>query len=402
MCLTEKDLKSKGFNLENEKLLYLKIKEAFIIRIQKNVRTMIAIKKYKIFKIINSQTIIIQKIFRGYKKRKNIKSELKKFKHDIHKKCIEIMNSFKKEWDKIQDKQRIEIHINSLSYDSYNNCKIDKFILKEGLQLNRLIRLIDQNIEIIYILPFNISEEILSYYYTTLKDLGIDNIESKVHFLIPEACEFLPNNYSLSKLLYLSPKTMNQIKILTRNKYSYIIPGIVNQVEEYLSYILEIPILMGNLEKINLIFNKSGIKNVLEMNDIPFPISAWDIKSSEEFYSSLSHLIAVYPAIRVWVLKANNDINGNTVAYLDTGKSELIEQLKKEKKNNSNFTVELFQEKLYFQIKNIIMKHIEFCYINFYHNWNEYLENFLKNKGIIEACPTKGLDGIMGMPCIPL
>ena len=138
------------------------------------------------------------------------------------------------------------------------------------------------------------------------------------------------------------------------------------------------------------------------MNNIPFPISAWNIRSTEEFYSSLSHLIATYPAIRIWVIKANNDINGKTVAYLDTDKIELIEQLKKIKKIDKNFTVELFQEKLYYQIKNILNKHIHFCYPNFYHNWNEYLQMLLRNRGVIEACPTKELEGIMGIPCIPL
>ena len=402
LCLTEKDMKEKGLDPENEKLLYLKIKEAFIIRIQKMVRKMLAIKKFKIFQFKSIESIIIQKYFRRYIKRKNINYKIKKFKKEIHQKYIEILNNFKKEWDNNQEKLRVEIHINSISYDSYNNCKIDKYILKESLQINRLIRLIDPNLEIIYILPFNISDEILSYYYSTLKAVGIENIEKRVHFLVPEACDFLPNNFSLSKLLYLSPKTLNQIKILSKNKYSYIIPGIVGEIEECLSYILEIPMLMGNLEKINLIFNKSGIKNTLEMNDIPFSISAWDIKSIEEFYSSLSHLIATYPSIRIWIMKANDDINGNSIAYLDTGKIEVINQLKNIQKIDKNFTVELFQEKLYYQIKNIIIKNIVFCYPNFYHNWNEYLQIFLKNYGIIEACPTKGLEGIMGRPCIPL
>ena len=402
MCLTEKDLKDKGLDPENEKLLYLKIKEAFIIRIQKSIRKMFAIKKYKHLKIYNNQAIIIQKYFRRYIKRKNIVYDIEKFKNEVHKKYIEIMNNFKKNWDDNQDKLRIEIHINSLSYDCYTNCKIDKFILKESLQLNRLIRLIDPNLEIIYILPFNLSDEILTYYYTTLKAAGIENIERRVHFFIPEACDYLPNNFSLSKLLYFSPRTLNQIKILSKYKFTYIIPGLVGTVEEFLTYNLEKPMLMGNLDKINLMFNKSGLKNVLEMNNIPFPISAWDIKSIEEFYSSLSHLIANYPSIRIWIIKANNDINGKTVAYLDTGKIELIEQLKKIKKMDKKFTVELFQEKLYYQIKNILNKNIHFCYPNFYHNWNEYLEMFLKNKGIIEACPTKELEGIMGIPCIPL
>ena len=33
---------------------------------------------------------------------------------------------------------------------------------------------------------------------------------------------------------------------------------------------------------------------------------------------------------------------------------------------------------------------------------NEYLTKFLDGKGIIECCPTKDLDGVMGNPCIPM
>ena len=159
---------------------------------------------------------------------------------------------------------------------------------------------------------------------------------------------------------------------------------------------------MGNPEKINTLFNKSGVKSFLEMNEIPFPMSAWDIKTSEEFYSSLAHLIAIYPSIRIWIMKSNNDINGRTISYLDTDKIDFIAQLKKDKKKDKYITVEFFQEKLYYQLKNIVNKNIVFCYPNFFNDWNEYLDNYLSNKGIIEACPTKYLDGIMGHPCIPI
>lgn len=401
-CLTEKDLKVKELDFESEKYFYDKIKEIFVIKIQRMVRRMFAIIKYNYLKLLNIYSIIIQKNFRCYFHRKKAKQIKYNYKLLIHNKYIEILNDFKKNWDNNKERLRIEIHINSLSYDRDNNCNIDKYILKESLQLNRLIRLIDSNLEIIYIFPYNVPEEVLAYYYSNLEKVGIENIKKRVHFLVPEACEYLPNNFSLSKLLYLSPKTLNQIKILTRNKFTYIIPGVVGPIEEYLSYNLEIPILMSNLNKINLMFNKSGIKNILEMNEIPFPISAWDIKESEEFYSSLSHLIATYPTIKIWIMKTNNDINGKTIAYLDTGKNEFINQLKKEKKMNINFTTKIFQEKLYYQIKNIIAKEIVFSYPNFYHNWNEYFQMFLKNSGVIEACPTSDLDGIMGRPCIPL
>ena len=61
--------------------------------------------------------------------------------------------------------------------------------------------------------------------------------------------------------------------------------------------------MMGNKSQIDLIFNKSGIKSLFELNEIPFPISAWDIKTEEEFYSSLAHLIVTYPTIQVGTKK---------------------------------------------------------------------------------------------------
>ena len=402
MCLSEKELKAKGINPEDERLLYTRIKELFIIRIQSAFRRRRAIRKYKLLKILNIRSRIIQSHIRGYLQRKKIKKEKEIFKNEIHNKYIEILNDFKKNYDINKEMQKIEIHINSLTYESPINCTIDKYMLKESLQLNRLIRLKHKNIKIIYILPFNLSEDILSYYYSTLEAVDIEDIKNRVEFIVPEACEYFPEYFSLSKLLYLSPKTLNIIKIKCKNKYSYIIPGMVGQIEEKISYLLDIPILMGNPEKINSLFNKSGIKSFLEINEIPFPMSAWDIKTSEEFYSSLAHLIAIYPSIRIWIMKSNNDINGRSISYLDTNKIDFIVQLKKEKKNNKHMTVELFQEKLYYQLKNIINKHIVFCYKNFYKNWDEYLENYLSNKGIIEACPTKYLDGIMGHPCIPM
>lgn len=119
---------------------------------------------------------------------------------------------------KIQDSSRIEIHINSISYDSYTNCLIDKYTMKESLQLNRLIRLVDPNIEIIYILPFHISDDILNYNFAILENMGIKDIENRLHLIVPEATEYIPSNYSLSKLLYLSPNTIKEIKEIIKNK----------------------------------------------------------------------------------------------------------------------------------------------------------------------------------------
>ena len=401
-CLTNEDLQQKGLDPSNEKQLYQKIKEAFIIRIQTMIRRKLAFNRYQFYKIITINVIYLQSHYRRFIAAKKAKKLLQEERKNIHLKFMEMFNDFKTKWDNIQDLTRIEIHFYSISNDSYHNCLIDKFSMKECLQLDRLIRLVDSNLEIIYILPCQIPDEILTYYFSLLESIGVKNIENRLHLIIPEATEYFPNNYSLSKLLYLSPKTIQQIKDLTIDRYTYIVPGIISPLEENISYLLEKPIFMGNKDQIDLIFNKSGIKSAFELNDISFPISAWDIKTEEEFYSSLAHLIATYPTIQVWIFKCNLDSNGKGIAYLNISDIEIINDLKYEKKINPEFTNEIYQEKLYYQLKNILSKNIKFCYKNLYSNWNEYIKKFLEEKGIIECCPTKNLEGIINNPCLPI
>ena len=401
-CLANDEIESNGFNVKDEQNLYQKIREAFIIRIQKMIRKKLAYNKYQFLKALNINVTFLQSHYRRYIIQKKSKKMLEEEKTNIHNRFMELFNEFKSKWDKIQNKARTEIHYFSISNDSYTNCLIDKFSLKEALQLNRLIRLVDPNLEIIYILPFNLNDEILTYYISLLENIGIKNIEDRLHFFVPEATEFFPSNYNLAKLIYFSPKLISEIKSMIKYKETYIIPGEISHLDERLCYIFDKPIMMGNINQIDLIFNKSGIKSVLELNEIPFPISAWDIKTEEEFYSSLAHLIVTYPAIQIWLFKCNLETNGKGIAYLNIGNINVINEFKLEQKSNPEFTNELYQERLYYLLNNILNKNVKFSFPNLYTNWEQFLQKFLAQKGVIECCPTKNLDGIMNNPCLPL
>ena len=404
ICLNQNDLEEKVYDPNNENVIYEKIKIAFIIRIQKNYRRYLSFKKYQNLKFFMIYLTKTQKYIKGRFIRKKMSVDIESYRKAIHEKYIELFNKFKEEYNEIQSNPRIEIHINSISFkDNYNNCITDKFSMKETFQLSRLIKLIDPNLEIIYIIPYELPEEIISYYFSIMDKLGIKNIDNRVHFIIPEAGEFLPLNYSLTKLLYFSRKSLEKIKNLIKYKKSYIVPGIVGNMEEYLSVELNIPILMSSFIDIDSIFNKSGIKEILETNSIPFPISAWNIINEDEFYSSLVHLISTYPNINIWIFKTNYDYSAIGIAYLNTDKIDIINEFRKKMKNNKDVTDKnIFKKKLFYELKGILNKYATFAYPNLYKNWNEYLSHFLSNRGIIECCPTKGLSGIMGKPCIPI
>ena len=405
ICLNSNDLKEKGYDLTNENSIYEKIKLAFIIRIQKTYRKRLSFKKYQNLKFFIIYLTKTQKYIKGRYIRKKIKKELEDYRKTIHEKYIELFNKFREEYNEIKSNPRVEIHINSISFkDNYTNCITDKFPMKETLQLSRLINLKDPNLKkIIYIIPYELPEEIISYYYSIMEKLGIKDIDNCVQFLVPEATSFLPLNYSLTKLLFFSHKTLEKIKIFVGNKKSYIIPGLVGDFEEYVSVALNIPMLMSPKKHIDFIFNKSGIKNLLEINNIPFPISAWNIITEDEFYSSMVHLISSYPNINIWIFKSNYDYNAVGIAYLNTDKIDIINEFRQRMKNSDNVTDKsIFKKKLFFKLKNILNKYATFVFPNLYKNWNEYLSHFLSNRGVIECCPTKGLSGIMGKPCIPI
>ena len=73
---------------------------------------------------------------------------------------------------------------------------------------------------------------------------------------------------------------------------------------------LNCPILVDDYEYMSIIFNKSGSKRIFELTGMALPISAWDIKSQDEFYKSLSKLIRNYTTINIWVFKIDNEFNG--------------------------------------------------------------------------------------------
>jgi len=65
------------------------------------------------------------------------------------------------------------------------NATIEKFSEKQNNQLSRFISLADPNVQIIYISPYPLGKEILSYYYSILTAIGIENPLERIHILVP-------------------------------------------------------------------------------------------------------------------------------------------------------------------------------------------------------------------------
>jgi hypothetical protein len=235
-----------------------------------------------------------------------------------------------------------------------------------------------------------------------METFGVENPRERFHIVIPDSYKDYPPHFSVSELLLLSPKTIQNIKkkLEKEKKEAYIVPGSVSKTEVELSILLGVPILMGDLFQTEAIFTKSGAKLVFEANEVQVPVSAWDIKTEFEFYASLSHLIASFEQYNIWVIKLDNERNGRGIAYVQLDKIQQYNELKRKKgrfeeqKDYENALAEV--------LRDMLPKKIKLCANYLYKTWDEFFKDYLDNRGIIEPCPTYNPSSILGSPCIPI
>ena len=405
-CISEKDLIDKGLNPEDTMNLYTTLKEKFALKIQMAYRIYKSKKRLKEMQSYFDKIKLIQHMYTSIKTRKESKEKARALFDQRYKEWTNMQKNFMKRWEIIKNRPHFEIHINSVSINSpnakYINTTFDHFIERENNQLNRIVNLFDSNVEIIYISPHELNQDIILYYTSIMETFGVEKPSERFHVVIPDSYKDYPPHFSVSELLLLSPKTIRNIKkkLEKERKEAYIVPGSVSKTEVELSILLGVPILMGDLFQTETIFTKSGSKLVFEANEIQVPVSAWDIKTEFEFYASLSHLIASFEQYNIWVIKLDNERNGRGIAYVQLDKIQQYNELKRKKGRYEE--QKEYENALAEVLKDMLPKKIKICANYLYKTWEEFFKDYLENRGIIEPCPTYNPSSILGSPCIPI
>ncbi len=139
--------------------------------------------------------------------------------------------------------------------------------------MTRLFRLSDPLISIIYISPFELSPDLISYYKSQLKQKNILDLDQRLIFLSPSTFfQSLSGNISLSLLLSLDSKKLAQLKKHVKSKTCYMVPGIIEHCDIQLSNSLNTPLLAGRLDSHRSFRNKSQIIDFLNQEQIPTAI----------------------------------------------------------------------------------------------------------------------------------
>ena len=197
-------------------------------------------------------------------------------------------------------------------------------------------------------------------------------------------------------MLIYSPKTIKRIRNLIKGRQSYIVPGVSPSNDDIkVSMMLQVPILCGEPSKQALYSTKSGAKKIFALSDVPTPIIAIDIYDEQEFMLQLAKLIANNLYVNTWLFKIDDEFNGRGHASLYVDNIKALSEIRRKQ-------VEI-NEELVDRIINILNKHlhrkVKLAMGRLYNGWQEYLQNFCRVGGVIEAAPTC-LSIQMGAPSV--
>ena len=112
------------------------------------------------------------------------------------------------------------------------------FPVSQNLQLTRICDALDPNVEVIYVCPIEVEEELRDYYQQLLDDRVRKSAGGqshgaawdRVHFVTPEhLISFGHHKLSLSSLLKYSPRAIRQIRSLVGERDAYIVPHVTCQ-----------------------------------------------------------------------------------------------------------------------------------------------------------------------------
>ena len=238
-----------------------------------------------------------------------------------------LMFEFSSRWNHIIRKRRVIVHIPSLSYSAFQRNSMHNFTLHENNQLGRLCSVVDPLVDVIYISPYPLSDELQQYYFKLFKSSGITDAVSRIKILYPENHNQFPEHFSLAQKLYYSPKCMKRILQHIRNRAAYIVPNHVGAEDLLVAMHLKLPLLGPTPEQIRNFGCKSGFKRIFAAGGVNTPPSSAALYTFEAIVDHLSRLIMKHLQVKRWLLKIDDEFNGRGTAWFEPGEIKVFHVL---------------------------------------------------------------------------
>uniref|UniRef100_A0A8D3AU33 IQ motif containing H n=1 Tax=Scophthalmus maximus TaxID=52904 RepID=A0A8D3AU33_SCOMX len=309
-------------------------------------------------------------------------------------------------WKHIQSSKRTIIHIPSLGYSQRQRLNLRGFDVLQNKQINRLCDIRDSNVQVIYICPRHLGEDILDYYTSLLmRDGATDGTEKRTTgeasscvsafiILTPEAVDYFPTrNMCLSTLLKYSPHTLKRIKNLIQGKQAYIVGGVAHVDDLAVADELGVPILGPEPAVAQLYSTKSGGRRIFTGAEVDVPPGQADIYSLNQLHETLAELLTQNFDVQRWLFKIDSEHSGRGTAYCDICHLSCYKWALQEYHRhgpelwNTKWIQESVLLRYLDEIPEWLARHARPAKTSCYPNWARFRKTFLRQGGVVEAYP---------------
>ncbi|KAM9528420.1 LOW QUALITY PROTEIN: IQ motif-containing protein H [Salvelinus alpinus] len=245
-------------------------------------------------------------------------------------------------WKDIQASRRTIIHIPSLGYSQLQRFSLKGFDILQNIQMGRLCDVRDENVEVIYVSPVRLGDDLFQYYTRLLglqqrgqgglQEATVDpedglgggarttqaSCTKRFTILTPDALEDFPtHNMCLSTLLKYSPRTLRRIRNLIQGQQAYMVGGVAHLDDLAVADELGVPLLGPEPAVARLYSTKSGGRRIFTGAGVTVPPGQWDIYSLQQLHETLAQLMTDHMEVRRWLFKMDSEMGGRGTAYCD-------------------------------------------------------------------------------------